>query len=791
MNKIKKLFQEMLVLSVVLTSSCSTTLDLGHLSIPERLGVIKRTFSGNGTRKIVIIEEEHDNVEVQKNIMAIVSLLYEKYDIRNVCIENPEGVFDFSFYHENFQNRELLEKIMFCRLADSRISGMEYVAATFPRISISGIDDIALRNEQKSILESPSISNGLENLKGQFNDLQKEIMIVQDKLNNDVREQLKALRMQEDDISGEDVSGLNQLIEVFNECRNNADALLSLIYELAVNTSCLNRSFKENYNRWRALSKEVDAFNHEKEKMINLIDSVKIKRDEKMVENVLHVMNSSADKCAVMNIGAAHTRHITKIFKNRNVSFSVVKPKGIESGESEIGLNVNEKNRRLKPTIQLNQEEMKMRIAMFYQAALINKQSGSNRNSLANQLKRLQSYLKLLAQRNFSRGKLLLFKIKDRVRGVFVCDSSSNYQLEDEDIIDSIKIDDEQYILVSEKKSDELQNDAMIRDIARYSNDRNTYLFIGEANDKTRITIDHKYFILSENLMKVYEYLIDAESGSGKAGKIIGELAEKIFQACPGNGQGGNLIICNNAGGLNAGDSKFGNPFDVNQSHLLGLLRKEAERKNMNINIFNTFNPSIADSNLKAQMPMFKDNKPNFQVIIDEKSLSKLNNGEAKTETLKNSFNRIEELPYYKINSSMNSIRKDDNIVIVTAHSEAELQNSIEEAGGKGSLKGKTLLLITCGDACTHRFARMAVEDYGAAGVAVPSFKISFEEALKFIDVLIGLIKSAENRGLTVFELIEKAAEILITGYPGGYDSFRNFRFQVFDQSNLWKRKLC
>ena len=121
----------------------------------------------------------------------------------------------------------------------------------------------------------------------------------------------------------------------------NSDPWTKEQYEAIKNTTAANapaRSCEAMEARIRAMQAKAAALGVAVDKQVEKTAAQTIdfyescgKRSVAMVDSTVSLPGTRQDTAAVMIIGAAHTEGITKLLRERNVSYTVITPSGLNS----------------------------------------------------------------------------------------------------------------------------------------------------------------------------------------------------------------------------------------------------------------------------------------------------------------------------------------------------------------------------------------------------------------------------------------------------------------------------
>lgn len=95
-------------------------------SIPEQLGKIEESFTGNSGKTIIYIQDAHDSLEAQENIAKTIHYAVEHYGVQTVYEEGYEGPVPTDKYFGLIKEPEIKERVSYFLMDRLRIGGAEY-----------------------------------------------------------------------------------------------------------------------------------------------------------------------------------------------------------------------------------------------------------------------------------------------------------------------------------------------------------------------------------------------------------------------------------------------------------------------------------------------------------------------------------------------------------------------------------------------------------------------------------------------------------------------------------------
>ena len=129
-------------------------LSINDISIPEKIGSIKKRYKGKNGKLVIHIQDAHCNYEVQTNISKMLENLSKTHNINIVSVEGADGFIDISYF-KALQDVEMLKKFANSSLKKGELTGAEFLAITkdYP-IKLYGVENQELYDENLNVFTS-------------------------------------------------------------------------------------------------------------------------------------------------------------------------------------------------------------------------------------------------------------------------------------------------------------------------------------------------------------------------------------------------------------------------------------------------------------------------------------------------------------------------------------------------------------------------------------------------------------------------------------------------------------
>ncbi|MDP3920694.1 MAG: alpha-amylase family glycosyl hydrolase [Candidatus Omnitrophota bacterium] len=115
------------------------------LSVPESLGSVQESYTGNSDKTVFVIQDAHDSLEAQENIAALIHHLVEHRDVKTVLEEGYEGSVPSDAYFGFIKDPAIKERVSYFLMDQLRISGAEYAHINRKKnFELIGADNIDL-----------------------------------------------------------------------------------------------------------------------------------------------------------------------------------------------------------------------------------------------------------------------------------------------------------------------------------------------------------------------------------------------------------------------------------------------------------------------------------------------------------------------------------------------------------------------------------------------------------------------------------------------------------------------
>ncbi len=147
MRKLRLFF---VLISILVLVSCSKN-ESDHAlvianSIIQDVGEVKLSRKGNANKVIIVFEESHMSRGCQNEIAIMLTRLYQQHGLRKIGLEGAiasNGRIEPTWFHNIKSPSDDHEKQYTARylLREGEISAAEFMALTFPDMSVVGIED--------------------------------------------------------------------------------------------------------------------------------------------------------------------------------------------------------------------------------------------------------------------------------------------------------------------------------------------------------------------------------------------------------------------------------------------------------------------------------------------------------------------------------------------------------------------------------------------------------------------------------------------------------------------------
>jgi hypothetical protein len=143
----------------------------------------------------------------------------------------------------------------------------------------------------------------------------------------------------------------------------------------------------------------------------------------------------------------------------------------------------------------------------------------------------------------------------------------------------------------------------------------------------------------------------------------------------------------------------------------------------------------------------------------------------------------------FKVYGDLSAPPPEHQLCVLTAHNNAQLLAYLEGLGKRGILKGRTWILLTCGEPGNANMFSDLLQRYGADGFPVFREKIHGATAIEMLrqlpDKIVEQLGSGERR--TLWESIGDTVRDLLKRYPAGgkHERFRQLRDGMLQLSYL------
>jgi len=118
--------------------------------LPDKWGRVRETFQGDGSARLVLVEDAHVQEEAQRKIGGILDFLAHKYGLNWIYVEGASGELEHRLLstHPNRSARRLLADRL---LYENALSGAEYAALrAHPEFRLYGVEDPGLYEQNRT-----------------------------------------------------------------------------------------------------------------------------------------------------------------------------------------------------------------------------------------------------------------------------------------------------------------------------------------------------------------------------------------------------------------------------------------------------------------------------------------------------------------------------------------------------------------------------------------------------------------------------------------------------------------